>query len=157
MLYCECMIVPPTPTLWKMKAVKVTFWEWIQLPTLFQEGKQLIVHNEMYLSTSAQCEYCAQIIKQSQDCWQLNVNVSATYTWDNFYMGTQNGLKLEVWPERMLIHALKFIMALWSSPSAGKPYICNVLWACMCYVINGEYPSRMHTYVTGSEKTRHIH
>ena len=26
---------------------------------------------------------------------------------DNFYMGMQNGSKLEIWPERMLIHALE--------------------------------------------------
>ena len=32
-------------------------------------------------------------------------------TIDNFYMGTQNGSKLEICPERILIHALQ--LKLW--------------------------------------------
>ena len=52
-------------------------------------------------------------------------------TWgDNFYMGMQNGSKLEIWPERNLIHTLE--LKIWHFKvfpyvCIGKPYVCNVL------------------------------
>ena len=52
-------------------------------------------------------------------------------TWgDNFYMGTQNGSKLEIWPWGILIHTLEWKLQHFQvSPyvCAGKPHICNVL------------------------------
>ena len=51
-------------------------------------------------------------------------------TWgDNFYMGTQNGSKLGIWPERILIHTLE--LKIWHFKvfpyvCIGKPYVCNV-------------------------------
>ena len=39
---------------------------------------------------------------------------------DNFYMGTQNGSKLEIRPERILIHALELKLR----PFEVSPYVC---------------------------------
>ena len=42
-------------------------------------------------------------------------------TWgDNFYMGTQNGSKLEVWPWGILIHTLELKLR----PFEVAPYVC---------------------------------
>ena len=48
---------------------------------------------------------------------------------NNFYMGTQNGRKLEVWWRGIVDSRLWIeVMALWSFPYVciGKPYVCNV-------------------------------
>ena len=42
-------------------------------------------------------------------------------------MCTQNGLKLKIRSERILIHALE--LKLWHFEVF--PYVCNVLWLCM--------------------------
>ena len=39
---------------------------------------------------------------------------------DNFYMGTQNGSKLEIWPWRILIHILELKLR----PFEVSPYVC---------------------------------
>ena len=42
-------------------------------------------------------------------------------TWgDNFCTGTQNGLKHEIWHEKILIHALEFKL----QPFEVPPYVC---------------------------------
>ena len=51
-------------------------------------------------------------------------------TWGrNFYMGTQNGSKNEIWHEKILIHALELKLRPFEvSPYVytGKPCVCNV-------------------------------
>jgi hypothetical protein len=59
-------------------------------------------------------------------------------TWGhNFYTGTQNGSKLEIWPLGILINALEL---LWSSPICLYAYAmsCATWWAGL----------RAHIYVT---------
>ena len=55
------------------------------------------------------------------------------YAWGySFYMDMQNGSKLEIWPERILIHALQ--LKLWPLKFSiclyRKPCICNVFHPC---------------------------
>ena len=52
-------------------------------------------------------------------------------TWgDNFYMSTQNGSKLEICPDRFLIHTLQ--LKLW--PFEVFPYVCIGSHGCVCNV-----------------------
>ena len=69
-------------------------------------------------------------------------------TWgDNFFMGTQNGSKLEIWPWGILIHTLELKL----QPFEVIPWLYREAIHLQCfmrmrYVINGEYPFRTRTY-----------
>ena len=61
-------------------------------------------------------------------------------TWgDNFYTGTQNGLKNEIWYEKILIHALELKLRpfkVYPYVCIGKPCVCNVLSPGVRYLEN---------------------
>ena len=66
--------------------------------------------------------------------WNIKIHGGFRSTWgDNFYMGTQNESKLEIWPDRILIHAFESKLRpfeVFPYVFIGKPCVCNVFRSC---------------------------
>ena len=61
-----------------------------------------------------------------------------------FYMSTQNGSKLEVWPDRILIHALE--LKLWHFPICLYREAMHLQWFTPTHYVSGRGNSHVCTW-----------